>query len=101
MYDKAMTYSKKVIDEGGYTLAPSFQSLFSGDNDKTVAKNEIIYALIADPTASQSWGNTTYLVNGSLSTDTMTLTDYGATEGWGVTELLKLGTVCLVIALQL
>lgn len=82
MYDKALIYSKKVIDEGGFTLAPNFQSLFSGDNDKTVAKNEIIYALIADPTVSQSWGNTTYLVNGSLSTDTMTLLDYGATEGW-------------------
>jgi hypothetical protein len=57
--------------------------LFSGDNNVTAAKNEIIYALIADPITSQSYGNTTYLVNGSLSADTMTLSNYGATAGWG------------------
>lgn len=82
-YADARTYIKKVIDEGGYTLAPNFQSLFSGDNDVTSAKNEIIYALIADPIVSQSYGNTTYLINGSLSADTMVLSDYGATGGWG------------------
>jgi hypothetical protein len=82
-YNDALTQINLVIDEGGYTLAPEFQSLFSGDNDVTIAKNEIIYALIADPITSQSYGNTTYLVNGSLSGDTMTLNDYGATSGWG------------------
>ncbi|MBU3681342.1 MAG: RagB/SusD family nutrient uptake outer membrane protein [Flavobacterium sp.] len=82
-YTDALTQINLVIDEGGYTLAPEFQSLFSGDNDVTIAKNEIIYALIADPITSQSYGNTTYLVNGSLSGDTMTLNDYGATSGWG------------------
>lgn len=82
-YADALIYSKKVIDEGGYSLAPDFVSLFSGDNDKTVAKNEIIYALIADPLVSQSYGNTTYLVNGSLNSATMILGDYGAKEGWG------------------
>lgn len=82
-YNDALIYSKKVIDEGGYSLAPDFVSLFSGDNDSTIAKNEIIYALIADPLVSQSYGNTTYLVNGSLNSATITLSDYGATEGWG------------------
>ncbi len=83
MYDKALIYSKKVIDEGGYSLAPNFQSLFQADNNESIAKNEIIYPLIADPLVSQSYGNTTYLVNGSLSTDTMILMTYGATDGWG------------------
>ncbi len=82
-YEDALTQIKHVIDEGGYTLAPDFQSLFSGDNNTSAAKNEIIYALIADPITSQSYGNTTYLVNGSLSADTMTLSNYGATAGWG------------------
>lgn len=82
-YDDALIYTKKVIDEGGYSLATNFQSLFSGDNNVTDAKNEIIYALIADPLVSQSFGNTTYLVNGSLNTETMTLSTYGATQGWG------------------
>ena len=82
-YQDAMTQIQMVINEGGYALTTDFQSLFSGDNNVTAAKNEIIYALIADPISSQSYGNTTYLVNGSLSADTMTLSNYGATAGWG------------------
>ena len=79
-FTDALTYTKKVIDEGGYSLSPSFVSVFSGDNNSS---NEIIYPLIADPLVSQSYGNTTYIVNGSLNTATMTLSNYGATEGWG------------------
>lgn len=82
-YNDALIYIKKVIDEGGYKLAANYQSLFSGDNNSSDAKNEIIYALIADPVVSQSYGNTTYIVNGSLNAETMTLSDYGATDGWG------------------
>jgi starch-binding outer membrane protein, SusD/RagB family len=78
-YSEALTYTKKVIDEGGYTLSPNFESNFSGDNNTS---NEIIYPLIADPLVSQSYGNTTYIVNGSLSSATMTLSSYGATDGW-------------------
>ena len=79
-YTEALTYTKKVIDEGGYTLAPSFVSMFSGDNNTST---EVIYPLIADPLVSQSFGNTTYIVNGSLNSATMTLSSYGATEGRG------------------
>ncbi|WP_166967078.1 RagB/SusD family nutrient uptake outer membrane protein [Yeosuana marina] len=79
-YDDAATYIKKVIDDGGYQLDPNFVAIFSGDNDSSP---EIIFPLIADAVNSQSYGNTTYIVNGSLSADTMTLSDYGAAEGWG------------------
>lgn len=79
-YTEALTFTKKVIDEGGYSLSPSFVSMFSGDNNSST---EIIYPLIADPLVSQSFGNTTYIVNGSLNSATMTLSSYGATEGWG------------------
>lgn len=80
-YNDAFIYTDKIIKEGGYTLAPSFQSLFSADNDKTAAKNEIIYALIADPIVSQSYGNGTYIVNGSMSDATMQPTDFGNPGG--------------------
>lgn len=79
-YTEALTFTKKVIDEGGYSLSPNFTSMFSGDNNSST---EIIYPLIADPLVSQSFGNTTYIVNGSLNSATMTLSSYGATEGWG------------------
>lgn len=86
-YDLAYKYSKLIIDEGGYKLADSFRSLFCRDNDISDAKNEIIYVLIADPITSQSYGNTTYLINGSLSSQTMVPTDYGNPGGdsnaWG------------------
>jgi starch-binding outer membrane protein, SusD/RagB family len=79
-YDDCATYINKVINEGNYSLDPDFVHVFSGDNNNSP---EIIYPLIADPLVSQSYGNTTYLVNGSLNAETMTLSDYGAKQGWG------------------
>lgn len=79
-YNDAATYINKIITEGGYSLAPNFLQNFSGDNHTSP---EIIFPLLADPVISQSYGNTTYIVNGSLSTDTMSLSTYGATQGWG------------------
>jgi hypothetical protein len=79
-YTEALTYVKKVIDEGGYSLTTNFGKNFSGDNNTST---EIIYPLIADALVSQSYGNTTYIVNGSFSSDTMPLSTFGATEGWG------------------
>ncbi|WP_303317317.1 RagB/SusD family nutrient uptake outer membrane protein [Flavivirga abyssicola] len=78
-YDDALVLINKVIDEGGFSLAPNFVSLFSADNDTSP---EIIFPLIADADTSQSFGNTTYIVNGSLSTETMVLADFGANDGW-------------------
>lgn len=79
-FNDALTYSNKVITEGNYSLDPSFVRIFSGDNHTSP---EIIYPLIADPLVSQSYGNTTYIVNGSLNPETMNLADFGATAGWG------------------
>jgi hypothetical protein len=78
-WDDAANYTSKVINEGNYTLAPNFVSNFSGDNNNST---EIIFPLIADPVVSQSYGNTTYLVNGSCSTETMNIQDFGTTDAW-------------------
>uniref|UniRef100_UPI00404AE76F RagB/SusD family nutrient uptake outer membrane protein n=1 Tax=Gelidibacter sp. TaxID=2018083 RepID=UPI00404AE76F len=78
-WDDAAIYVNKIINEGGYSLEPNFVQLFSADNSNS---NEIIYPLIADAVNSQSFGNTTYIVNGSLSPDTIPITQFGATEGW-------------------
>ncbi|MBA6316083.1 RagB/SusD family nutrient uptake outer membrane protein [Cellulophaga baltica] len=79
-YGDALTAISSVITNGGYTLADSFVSVFSGDNNTST---EIIFPLIADAITSQSYGNTTYIVNGCSSSETMTLEDYGLTDGWG------------------
>ncbi|WP_274475074.1 RagB/SusD family nutrient uptake outer membrane protein [Mangrovimonas aestuarii] len=78
-YSDASTYISQVINEGGYQLANDFILNFSGDNDTSP---EIIFPLLADAQTSQSYGNTTYIINGNLSTETMTLSDFGATDGW-------------------
>jgi hypothetical protein len=79
-YNDALTYVNKVITEGGYSLVPNFLQNFSADNNTS---SEIIFPLIADALTSQSFGNTTYLVNGSLNSDTMPLSFFGANQGWG------------------
>jgi len=79
-YSDALTFADRVITDGGFTLATDFESLFSADNENST---EIIYPLIADADISQSFGNTTYIVNGSLNTETMPIANFGATEGWG------------------
>ncbi|SHG98793.1 RagB/SusD family nutrient uptake outer membrane protein [Winogradskyella jejuensis] len=78
-WDDAAIYVNKVINEGGYSLDDNFIRLFSADND---ASPEIIFPLIAESLTSQSFGNTTYLVNGNLSADTMPLSQFGAAQGW-------------------
>ncbi len=78
-YNDALNYTSLVINEGGFSLAPNFVSVFSGDNNTST---EIIFPLIADPVVSQSFGNTTYIVNGSTGIETMTITDFGTTDGW-------------------
>lgn len=78
-WDDAATYVKKVINEGGYSLDTNFVRIFSSDNNSSP---EIIFPLLAESLTSQSYGNTTYIVNGSLSSDTMPLAQFGATDGW-------------------
>lgn len=79
-YNDAGTYATKVINSGLYQLETNFLKNFRADNNTS---KEIIFPLIADAVSSQSFGNTTYIVNGSLNSTTMTLSNYGATEGWG------------------
>ncbi|KAA5828011.1 RagB/SusD family nutrient uptake outer membrane protein [Algibacter amylolyticus] len=79
-YADAASFANKVITEGPYSLANDFVSIFSADNDSST---EIIFPLIADAQVSQSFGNTTYIVNGSLNDATIPLAQFGATEGWG------------------
>lgn len=82
-FKDAALYSKKVIDEGGYTLAPNFVTNFSNDN---ATSPEIIFPLIADAVVSQSFGNTTYIVNGNMNSATMNTILFGhpgGNDAWG------------------
>lgn len=77
-YTECITACQKVIN-AGYTLEPVYQHLFLTENHTS---NEIIFALNSDGKNSQNWGNTTFLVHGSIGGE-MEDTDYGVVGGWG------------------
>ena len=78
-YSDCVTQLNGIISEGGYILEPNFRKNFSSDNNTS---KEIIYGLIADAVSSQSYGNTTYIVNGNLHDQVMPLNKFGTTGGW-------------------
>jgi hypothetical protein len=90
-YVKAATEAKAAID-AGYSLstanAPSVASaygrLFLADNNVAPAKDEIIWPIIFDVNNVQSYGGTTFLVNGATSgADAAWQRLVGQSTGWG------------------
>lgn len=82
-YNDAATYAKKVIDEGGFSLDTNYRRIFAFNN---FSSPEIIFPLIADARGTESYGNTTYIINGSTggTPKTHAASDYGLTgDGWG------------------
>lgn len=76
-YADCRTECDKVI-AAGYSLAPNYQNNFMADNHTSP---ELIFTLPSDGEQSQSWGSTTFLVNGSIG-GTMVQKDYGVNDGW-------------------
>lgn len=83
-YTDCITYCKKVITEGGYSLESNYAKLFNADNN--LRTNEIIFPLAVDAIHTTSWGSTTYIICGSVSntSDYQKPGDYGVTSGWGM-----------------
>ena len=76
----AITYANKVL-AAGYSLSPSYANLFLNDNDKTAARNEIIFPITFDGTRTQTYGGMTYLVH-APNGRAYTATDAGIDGGW-------------------
>ena len=90
-YAKAATAAKAVID-AGYALntadagrvATAYGRLFLADNNQTPVRNEIIWPVVFDVNSVQSYGGTTFLVNGATSgADAAWQRLVGQTTGWG------------------
>ncbi|MDD2799160.1 MAG: RagB/SusD family nutrient uptake outer membrane protein [Bacteroidales bacterium] len=86
-WDDAAIYAKKVKDDSGYTLCPTFRHLFMADNAGTIdgssvnlAPNEIIFPIAADGVKTKSWGASLFLI---ASTHTTGMQAWGTTAGWG------------------
>lgn len=77
-YTECLTYVKKVIDEGGYTLDPDYKRLFMADN---MESDEIIFTINFDGLHSQTYGGMTFLIKAAIG-GSMKPSDYGVNEGW-------------------
>jgi hypothetical protein len=89
-FTDAITYSTKVIN-AGYSLNPNYAHLFEADNN--LNNPEVILAIPYDGINTQTYGGTTFLVNGSCANSSytagspgyaMSSATYGVPSGgWG------------------
>jgi hypothetical protein len=89
-YEAGRTYANKVINDGGYSLITSadsvagdvytpYEFLFLADNYS--CDNEIIYSINYDGDYSKTYGGTTYIICAATG-GSMTPSDYGISGGW-------------------
>lgn len=76
-YNDALTALNKVLS-AGYGIEENYTVNFGADNH---ISDELIFTLPADGVASQGYGGTTFLVNGSILTS-MSPANYGVNGGW-------------------
>ena len=78
----AITYSSKVITNGGYSLLSTYQNLFLADNG-TSANTEQLLSIAYDGNSSQNYGGTTFIINAEIG-GSMSPAAYGVPGGgWG------------------
>lgn len=78
-FDKALTACQAVINNPSFSIDSDYQSIFQGDN---FTSPEIIFPFMMDEARTRSFGGTTYIINGSASTETMDLPKFGLNDGW-------------------
>jgi hypothetical protein len=81
MYDKVITYTKKVID-AGYQLQPVYAHLFCADNDKSP---EIIFSINFDGQYTRTYGGMVYIIHAAVGGN-MKPEEYGIGGGWAGTR---------------
>lgn len=92
-YADCVTECQKILSAGVYSVAPVYQELFMGDNH--VRTDEVIWPIVHDGIASQTWGGTTTIIRGGIGGAMMdnmkngapslneAVGDYGVPDGWG------------------
>jgi len=76
-YTESITYANKVIN-GGYSLESKYQNLFLSDNN--LDNKETILSINYDGNVTQNYGGTTFIINGSISSD-MNPASFGVPNG--------------------
>ncbi|HEY0109026.1 MAG TPA: RagB/SusD family nutrient uptake outer membrane protein, partial [Fibrella sp.] len=89
-YTDAITYAKKVIDANVYKLEPTYQNLFTADNNLS---KEIIFPINFDGTRTQTYGGMTFLVHAAVGGN-MPVGNFGVNGGWsGIRSTQKLADI--------
>lgn len=80
-YNDALTYAKKVLGNGYYTLASDYREIFLADNDQC---REIIWPLVQDGEKAQSSAGTNFYVKAFVNGPMNELYQTGVgSRGWG------------------
>ncbi|GAA4355412.1 RagB/SusD family nutrient uptake outer membrane protein [Hymenobacter saemangeumensis] len=77
---EAITAARKVL-AAGYTLSPNYSHLFLADNDRSAARNEIIFPVTSDGVRTQTYGSMTFLTHAPVG-GRMQPADFGINGGW-------------------
>jgi hypothetical protein len=80
-YTECIAACKNVFTEG-YSLEADYAKLFNADNH--LRTNEIIFPFAVDAEHTTSFGSSTYLVCGAITTAYPSPADYGVDEAWGM-----------------
>lgn len=78
-YADAVTYLNDIIDNGGYSLEPTYKFNFQADNHLSP---EMIFPIIYDGVYVQGYGGTTYLTHAAYSGDMNSGVNFGLPGGW-------------------
>lgn len=77
-YADALTYAKKVIDSGKFSLTPNYRNIGLNDNNTSP---EFIFTINYDGQKTQGYGGTTFLAHASVG-GSMNAADYGLDAAW-------------------
>lgn len=81
-FTEAVTYCKKIISTGRYSLEGDYTKLFNADNHKRT--NEVIFAFVADADMATTWGSATNIICSSCGNNSsQDPAKYGISNGWG------------------
>lgn len=81
-YNEAATISNEIITSSGYTFAPIYKNIFSADNDRNGAQNEVIFPIVGDGNAIRATGGgMSFIMHASIG-GSMDAASRGMDGGW-------------------
>lgn len=85
-FTECLTYTNKLINEGGYTLDPFYNRIFAANNHESP---EMIFAFNYDGQYSHNYGGTTYIIHAATGPMMMSPAKLGIGSGWGGNRTTK------------